>query len=140
MLLSVFMALAVTDANAGDSCQILFNKQIIFKGGVDRQDAVAYFKARQFKNTDLINIKFYSDNANKGWRRTFYIDDESNNNIKKIEMDKQSGSVTFSASVLAAGKEKKQAFSVYTTSLPTDKAMAARIRVRRMFICKIEWN
>ena len=139
MLVSL-IALSPIAARANDSCEILFNKQVIFKGDVEQENAHGFVKATQFKNTDCITIKYHSEKAMKGWKRTFYLEGPNDQNVKTIELSKQSGSVSVKASVLNEMKEKKQPVFVYTISLPADKAMAARVRVRRMFLCKIEWN
>lgn len=140
MLLPAFILLSAMIAKANDSCLVLFNKQVIFKGEVEQQNAIGYIKAKQFKSSDCVTIKYYAENISKGWKRTFYIEDATGSNVKTIELGKQSGAVAMKASILNELKEKKQPFSIYTISLPTDKAMAARVRVRRMFICKVEWN
>ena len=140
MLLCVFIALALSKAKGNDSCKILFNKQVIFKGSVDDEAAVASLKVKKLTNKDCLTIRYNTENASKGWERTFYINGPEERNLKTITLAKQSGSVSVKASVLNEMKEKKLPVFIYTTSLPTDKTMAARIRVRRMFICKIEWN
>ncbi|GEO11817.1 hypothetical protein [Segetibacter aerophilus] len=140
IMLFAFVALIIVRANASDSCKILFNKQVIFNGAADQETAVALLKAKIFKPKDCIAISYKSETANKGWERTFYINDASEKSLKVITLNKQSGSVAVKASILNKMKEKKQPVFIYTTSLPTDKALAARVRVRRIFICKIEWN
>lgn len=140
MLVPAFLALTMFTSAANDSCKILFNKRVIFKGSVEQENAVAFLDAKAFKKTDCITLEYRTENANKGWKRTFYIDASNDQNVKTIELGKQSGSVCVKASVLNELKEKKQPVFIYTASFPTDKAMAARIRIRKMFICKIEWN
>ena len=140
MLLSAFVILSAIRADANDSCEVLFNKQVVFKGEVDQENAIAFIKATYFKNTDCIIVKYHSEKALKGWKRTFYFDASDDHNLKTIELGKQNGSVSVKASVLNEMQKKKQAVFIYTMSLPIDKAMAARVRVRRMLICKIEWN
>ena len=138
--LCAFVTLTLIKASANDSCKILFNKQIVFKGEVDRETSVASIKAKKFTNKDCITIIYNSENTNRGWSRTFYINGPDEKNLKTISIGKQSGSVGVKATVLNEMKTKKEPIFIYTTSLPTDKEMAARIRVRRMLICKIEWN
>ncbi len=142
LLQCVFVALLFLKVKANDSCTIFLNKKTIFKGAVDQENAVGYLNLKhvRYKKCDCITIKFKSDNENKGWYRTFFINTENDQQIKKIEMPKQSGAVTVSATVLNKQQEKRQPFFIYTTSLPADKKMAASIRVRRVLICKIEWN
>jgi hypothetical protein len=139
-MLCAFVALNIAGASANDSCKILFNKQVIFEGPVDQETAVAPLKAKVFTNNDCIIISYKSENANKGWERTFYINESSEKSLKVIRLNKQSGTVAVKAAILNKLKEKKQPVFIYTVSLPIDKGLAARIRVRRIFICKIEWN
>lgn len=136
----VFLALTIARANANDSCKIFFNKQIIFNGEVDEDASVVMPKTKKITNRDCITINYNSENTNKGWMRTFYINGTDEKSLKTISMSKQSGSVSVSATVLNEMKATKEPVFIYTTSLPKDKKIAARIRVRRMFICKIEWN
>src|SRR3954469_18052361 len=118
LFIAIFTVITIFKAVANDSCVIYINKQVIFKGTVDREEAVATIKAKEIKGTDSIKIVYYSESSNKGWRRTFYIQDSTEQNLKTIELGKQSGSVTFSASVLRAAKEKKKPIFIYTISLP----------------------
>ncbi|MCW3080012.1 hypothetical protein [Segetibacter sp.] len=138
--LFAFVTLMTINAKANDSCKILFNKQLIFNGVADQETSVASIKEREFLQKDCITISYKSEHTNKGWNRTFYVNSADDRNLKTVTVNKQSGSVSVKASILNKVKEKKQPVFIYTTSLPTDKALAARIRVRRIFICKIEWN
>ena len=126
--------------SANDSCRIFFNKQEIFNGEVEHETSVASIKSKTFTKSDCIRILYKSEHVAKGWERIFYINAPEERNLKTITIGQQSGRASFTATVLNAIKDKKQPVLIYTISLPADKAMAARIRVRRMFICKIEWN
>jgi hypothetical protein len=134
------IALTFYQADANDSCRILLNDQVIFKGQVEQENATALIRTNQFKETDCLKIVYYSENPSKGWNRTFYLNGTNDENLKTIDLKKQNGSVSVKASVLNKMKAKRQPVFIYTMSLPTDKAMAARVRVRRIFICKMEWN
>ncbi len=140
MLLCALVSLFFIKASANDSCKILFNKQAIFNGEVEHEASVASIKKRQFTKRDCITIVYNSEHVNRGWERTFYINAAEERNLKTLTLSKQSGSVSVRASALNEIKKKNQPVFIYTTSLPTDKAMAARIRIRRMYICKIDWN
>lgn len=139
ILLSTSLLLLTTKANASDSCKILLNKKTLFNGTVDDTNAVIKLSSAGFKNADCITIAYATETSMKRWNRTFYVETARGQNLKTIKMDKQSGSVSFKASVLTDMQVKKQPVLLYTISLPADKAMAARIRVRPMLICKIEW-
>lgn len=142
LLQCVFVALLFLKVNANDSCTIFLNKKTIFKGAVDQENAVGYLKPGNghYKKSDCLTIKFKSENENNGWYRTFFINTINDQQIKKIEMPILSGDVTVSATLLNKLQEDRQPFFIYTSSLPADKKMAASIRVRRVLICKIEWN
>ncbi|MGI8636681.1 MAG: hypothetical protein ACR2KZ_14890 [Segetibacter sp.] len=139
-LLLAFLLLTYAKADANDSCRILLNKRVIFKGEVEQQNAVAFLTASQLKKTDLITLEYYSEDDVKGWSRTFYLDAANDKTLKTIQLNKQSGSVCFNAFALKKMIQNREPVFIYTTSLPKDKKMAARIRVRSIFVCKIEWN
>lgn len=139
-LLSFFIVLIISVATANDSCKILFNNRVLFNSVVDQEQAEIFLPGRVFKNRDCITIAYSSDNVSKGWRRSFYLDDANDHNIKTIESVKPKGVVFVKASVLNEMRKKKQPVFLYTMSIPIDKELAARVRVRRMFICKIGWN
>ena len=135
-----FLGIAFVNAGANDSCKIYFNKKLISKVRVDHDKSVAYLSSRSPKKTDCITVRYFSENVNKGWKRTIYFNARDERNIRTVEMDKQDGSVSVRASLFREMMEKKEPVFIYTMSLPADKALASRIRVRRMLICKLEWN
>lgn len=140
LLLFAFVFTVNGKVNANDSCQIILNKRVIFRGEADQQNAVLFIEAKQFKKGDYLTLRYCSENESKGWNRTFYLNDANDENLKTIELSKQSGSASIDASVLNKQIEKRAPVFIYTMSLPTDKKLAARIRARRIFMCKIEWN
>ena len=140
LLIPAFLLLVVLKVAANDSCVVLLNNRVVFKGLVEQQDAVVTIKSKDLKGNDRISIVYHTQNESKGWKRTFYVQDSTQENVKTIELGQQSGSVTISGTVLNAMKEKKKPVFIYTISLPKDKAMAARIRVRTLFLCKIAWS
>ncbi len=99
MLLFSLFALCINYTTANDSCRILLNNKIIYKGEVDQENAVASVKMDQFKKTDCLKIVYSSENAGKGWNRTFYINGPNDENLRTLELSKQSGSVSVKASV-----------------------------------------
>jgi archaellum component FlaF (FlaF/FlaG flagellin family) len=140
LIVATLISFANCEAFGNDSCRILFNKQVVFKGIVEQEDAVAVIGAKVLRSSDRITIIYFTDNGSKGWRRTIYLEDNTGQNIKTVELGKQDGTVTINASVLSPMKQKREPISIYTMSLPTDRKLAARIRVRRVFICRIAWN
>ncbi len=140
ILLTAFSILAFSKVRSTDNWEICFNKQSIFKGTDDQLNKIAFLKAAGIEKNDCITITYKMENVDTGWKRTFYINDSADNNIKTIVLNKQTGSVSVNASVLQEMIDKKQPVFIYTTSLPKDPSKAAVVRVRRIFLCKIEWN
>ena len=134
-----FLIICAVNATAIDSWRIFYNKQVIFKGNAEMENPVVRFKTRQLKKTDHFVISYKIDNPDVNWQRTFYINDTNEVNIKTIDLNKQSGSVSVNASVLKEMMNKKRPVMIYTTSLPKDPSKAATVRVRRILLCKIEW-
>lgn len=140
LLVCFLLSLLVGNAQTGENWQIFYNKKQVFKGTPEMEVSAAKLKKVRLKNSDIITIKYNTENLSKGWRRTFYINDSTDQNIKTIEMNEQSGSISVTASAINDLINKKTAKYIYTMSLPKDKALAARIRVRRVLLCKIDWN
>jgi hypothetical protein len=134
------VVLSAAKAEASESWQILFNNKVIFKGNSDQPDPTVSLKATPFKETDKITIKYFMDNADNTWKRIFMVNDENEKSYITIELNKQSGSVSFKANKLKELMEKKKPFYIYTVSTPKDRSLAASVRVRRVLLCKIEWN
>src|SRR4051794_14886243 len=105
VFIAAFTLQGVFRANANDSCLVLLNKQVIFRGVVDQENPIAAIKSKDLKTDDVITILYHSESENSGWMRTFYIQDSSQENLKTIQMGKQSGSVTIGAAALRAMKE-----------------------------------
>ncbi len=131
---------AAAKAEPTESWQIILNNKIIFKGNSEQANPTASLKASPFKATDKITIKYFMDNADNTWKRIFMVNDENEKSYITIELNKQTGSVSFKASKLKELMEKKKPFFIYTVSTPKDRSLAASVRVRRVLLCKIEWN
>lgn len=130
---------AALRAEPTESWQILFNNKVIFKGNSDQTDPSASLKP-SFKATDKITIKYFMNNADDTWKRSFLINDESEKNFITLGLNKQSGSVSFNATRLKELMEKKKPFYIHTVSIPKNPSLAASVRVRRVLLCKVEWN
>jgi hypothetical protein len=140
ILLSAFLALGFTNASGQDSWQVLLNKKPLLKGIIEQDDKTATINSATFKSDDCITIKYQSAAAEAGWGRTFFINNANDHVVKQIEIKTQNGTATIKAADLKELAQNKQPFFIYTTSLPSDPSKAASIRVRRIKLCKIEWN
>jgi hypothetical protein len=140
LLIPVFLLLSMLKATAMDRWEILFNNKVLYKGSEDQEDNTVHFKVNAFKKTDCFTIRYTAENAQNSWNRTFYINGKEDNNIKTFAISKQSGKISVTASLLSEMMHKKAPVFIYTTSLPKDAAKAAAVRVRRILLCKLEWN
>jgi hypothetical protein len=133
-------SLVIVKAQAPDKWQIFFNKQLIFNGNSDQPNSTGNLKISSIRKTDKITISYFMDSADDDWKRSFLVNDETERNILTIDLNKQAGSASFNAIPLKPLKDKKKPFFIYTISLPKDPGLAARVRVKRVLLCKIEWN
>lgn len=140
ILIFTFLAFAYTSNSENDSWQILLNKKVIFKGSTDKEETTVSFKTVKVKPTDSITINYNPKKADNRWKRFIYINDSADVNIKTLTIDEQRGSTSVNASLIKNQIDNKQPVFIYTTAIPKDKSLAARIRVRRVLLCKIEWN
>jgi hypothetical protein len=135
-----FLVLSFSKAQSPDNWQILLNKRSIFKGNSDRSNPATIVKTKSLKMSDCLTIRYNTDNADIGWKRTFYVNDSVDQNIKTLHLNKQSGCVSFKVSALKEMIDKKRPVFIFTTSLPRDPSKAAVVRIRRVLLCKIDWN
>lgn len=140
LLLTTFLSVAFSKAEDNDRWQILHNKRIILHGSSESENTTVTVKASDFKKDDSITISYNTTNDDKRWKRSFYINNGNNENLTTAEMNEQTGRVSVKASVLDSNIKNKQPVFIYTTAIPKDKALASRVRLRRILLCKIEWN
>ena len=140
LIICALAAYSISKADPTDRWQIRINNKVIFKGDSDNENPTASLKTSSLKATDKITISYFMDNADNSWKRTFYVNDESEKNYVTIDLNRQSGSVTFKASKLKELMDQKKTFNIYTISTPKDPSRAAAIRVRRVLLCKVEWK
>jgi hypothetical protein len=140
LIIVALLSASFTNTAAIDTWQIFINKQVIFKGNAEMEETAVAIKIKTLKPQDCLIIKYFIDNPNPNWKRTFYINDSNDISVKTVEINKQSGSVSVNASVFKQLMDKKQPVFIYTTSLPKDPQKAAAVRVRRILLCKINWK
>ncbi|HEX8461768.1 MAG TPA: hypothetical protein VF623_10070 [Segetibacter sp.] len=139
-LLPLLLLLSLTNLYAMDHWEILLNNKVIFKGKIGEENPTLKFKSRSFKTTDRFTLKYTADDPQKDWNRIFIVTDAQDKELKTVYLDKQSVQVSVKASEVKLLMNKKQPVFIYTTSLPKDPAKAATVRVRRILLCKVEWN
>jgi hypothetical protein len=137
--LCTFFLLNWVSAQPPDTWKILLNNKVIASGKSDKADSAVHLKASLLKKTDKIILSYSTANANPGWNRTFFINNEKDESLVTLPMSKQSGSVYMNADRLKKLIAKTKSFYIYTISLPKDRSLAARVRVARVLLGKIEW-
>jgi hypothetical protein len=140
LCICAFVFYANSEAEPAESWQIVVNDKVVFKGNSDHDNPTVKLKPFSVKATDKITIRYFMTEADNSWKRTFYLNDESEKNFVTIGLNKQNGSVSFKATNLKELIEKKKTIYIHTVSIPKDPALAASVRVRRVLLCRVEWN
>lgn len=139
-LLSIATILMANTTNAQDKWEAVYNNKVIHKGTADADDVITVPRVPHLKTTDVLTLRYHTENSDNTWKRTFYINDAGDQVLKTVEMNNQSGSVRISNAFLRKLIAKKEPVTLYTSSIPKDQLKAATVRVRRMMLCKIEWK
>ena len=126
-------------AQAPDTWKIILDNKVIASGKSDKADSVINLKSSVLKKTDKIVLSYSAGSPNPGWNRTFSINNAKDENLITLPMSKPSGSVSLNADSLKKLIAKTKSFYIYTISLPKDRSLAARVRVARILLGKIEW-
>lgn len=127
-------------ATSSDSCYITINKQLIYSGVIDEPKATVYLKSSGINKRDCFSIQYVMEEPDNFWDRTIYLSDLLDNNIQTLPIPEQSGCVNVKASAFWKMIANKEAVFIYAVSIPKDREVAARVRVKRRMLCKIEWN
>lgn len=101
----------------------------------DGKNAITLSK-NELEKTGFLWIN-YSDKATaRGWKRSIVIVDE-----KDVEVFKRSGSLCkVGNSFLRDINKKANTLKIYTWSLPTDPLEAAKVRVRQIHLCTVNFK
>lgn len=140
IILPAFFIFFINNSYAQVTWKISFNKAMILEGKSGEENVVGFFKRRKFNNSDSFTIQYNGAGNSKLWNRTIYLNAGKTENIKTIMLAQQSGSASVNAHVVEDAMEKQQPLFIYTMSLPKDPSKAAAVRVRRILLCRIEWN
>ncbi len=88
------------------------------------------------RSTDQLKILNGRWQAEKDWKRSFEIFDSTENFLLKIPAVNQSA-YQLTIKQLRSQLQKGLRYSLYTIAIPKDPDLAARVRVRRILVCKI---
>ena len=115
----------------------LGNKELqSLKVGKNPDTITIYLTKSQISREDSLVIEYTEAHLNKEWNRTFIF---YNGQTELLHFDFQvsSGIYGLPMKKIAPKLHDNSSLTIYTFSLPKDKALAATVRVRRILICKL---
>jgi hypothetical protein len=132
--------MSAASAQQGDSWKLYLNKQLLAQSSTEKPEPVITIDKANMKKKATITLQYTTEGAQENWKRTFYFNDKSEKTFKRSELKSQDGTITFALKDLLQAANSNTPLNLFTTSLPTDKSMAAVVRVRRFLVCKIQWK
>lgn len=131
LFLTSLMSYSQDNANA----TVLLNNDTILYN-TNSKDKLIQFDENVTKG--LLKIIF-NDTTDSKWRRQVTVTDENDKTVMQKTVQEKYGKVIFSVNSLKELANKKPLF-IYTIAKPTDPALAATVRIRRVLLCKIEFK
>jgi hypothetical protein len=139
LLLLVFLgAYTMTNAQTQDSWKIKWGNKALLSASTENEKA----NTRSLKKTDLsknafleIDYKEADPAKEKKWVRSFLFFDENDNELLRKENTRN---LKLSSAELTKLFGDRKKLRIYTVSLPSDPALAATVRVRRVHLCSLE--
>lgn len=123
-----------------NSWQIKWNKKLLLDASKENESANTkkIKKAELDKNYCLEIIYKEADPKNKKeWTRSFHFFGDSENELLRKDS-------TWNVNIPAAELKKllgdQRKIRIYTIAIPTDPDLAARVRVRRVHLCTLEFQ
>ena len=120
-----------------DSWKIKWNKKVILETSISDETAnIRKIKATDLKKKYFLEISYNPSDPKKAkaWNRSFMFFDVGDNEVLRKDS-------THSAKVTAAELKKlfadKKTIKIYTIAVPNDPNLAARVRVRRVYLCTL---
>ena len=133
----VYMLLQAQNAQP-DSWKIKWNKKVILETSKsDEAVNIRKIKSSDLKKNYILEISYKEADAKKEkeWTRSFMVFNESDNEI--LRKDSARNWKITGAELKKLFGDKKN-IKLYTIAVPTDPALAARVRVRRVHLCTLE--
>jgi hypothetical protein len=121
-----------------NSWKVKWNKKLVLSanGENEARNAITIAKADLSKKC-FLEIQFKEADSEKanGWKRTFLIMDENDNELARIE---KGSTITVKAADLKKHFKGRNCLRIFSISLPKDPELAARVRVRRIHIVTVK--
>ncbi len=133
-LLVLFLCLSLT-ASSQESWKIRVNDKLILTSA--REDEAKNVRAVKSARPNSLAINLTDKKAKKGWTRSIIIVDENDQELfRKDKVTTLRLNSTQLRKLLSSGKTLR----IFTISLPDDPELAARIRVRRVHLCTLNFS
>jgi hypothetical protein len=135
--LSLAYLLPQAQTSVAGSWKIKWNKKIILETNKSDETAnTKKIKAADLKKKYLLEISYNEADAQKEkeWKRSFMILDENDNELLRKDSIRH---VTIAATELKKLFGNKKKIKIYTSAIPTDPDLAARARVRIVYMCTL---
>jgi hypothetical protein len=139
LFFSIFAMTTSALSQSEDIWTVKRNGKVIYTGRAGEEITIPV-KAKKLPQSTKYTFTYKTADADNTWNRTIYINNEQDHVVKKFVLPNQSGSIFIKAADINPLLAKKQTLSIYTASLPKDKAQAATVRVRRVMLGKIDLN
>ena len=139
LLIGIISFIVGTHVYAQDAWKVTLNDKAILQGKSDEESLSARIKASSVSTFDKLRITYTTKNADPAWNRLFYINNEMDSTLFTLSLNKQSGSASIESPRIKSLIANKKSIYIYTISLPKDPSVAARVRVARVLLGKIEW-
>lgn len=136
LLLTSLAFLTALIISAQDSWRIkLNNKTVLHSSREDVETNTEKIKASAWRKNGYLQILYKDPDAAKDSYRTIIISDETDNELVRQD-SVNSLKIPIRTLKKALGGNRK--IQIFTTVLPSDPELAARVRVRRVHLCTLE--
>lgn len=137
LFLLPLLLLSMLLASAQASWRIKLNDKTVLLASKENEAANTkkIMPAAWNKNKGCLEIIYKDDKSEKDWYRSFFIGDDSGNDlIRKDSVNK----LEISTKTLKKALNGKKKIIIYTAAVPSDPELAARVRIRRVHLCTLE--
>lgn len=135
LLLSLITILALA-VHAQDSWTIKLNNKTIITGKADADVPAKTIKRSELSKPGSLQVLYKQSPPKPGWKRSILLFDENDVELSRIDSLTAKSKITSAA--LKKGFAGKNEIRIYTIALPTDPALAAAVRVRRVHLGTLE--
>ncbi|MCW3073461.1 MAG: hypothetical protein JWP69_530 [Flaviaesturariibacter sp.] len=122
-------------AQEEDSWQVTHNKTVLLKASTESEAKnTITIKRSDLQKTGFLTLNYSDKTAQRGWERSIILYSKTD-----LALNTQKGATwKISNAILRLLSKNRNKLLLYTIALPTDPAIRARVRVRRVHLCTIE--